>query len=212
MGRKKKSSGGDVNLDSFLDIMTCLVGVLVLIIILTGIDAAQIKVLIPTPMAHSTDKKPTFIECRNNQLFHIPLDEINRQVTEKLAALAREAGGDNRKLLQLLDESALDFGAYNVDLVYALKGQYAIRPKPEVEGYALEDVFAETEKDWLGKILTSMDFQTEIVTFIVRDDSFKVFKKARALAWMQSLEASYELLDITDPIKFGLGGRASLAQ
>ena len=62
MGKKKR--GQAVVLDSFLDLMTCMLGVLMLIILLTGVDAAQIKVLIPTPIAHSTDKKPVFVECR----------------------------------------------------------------------------------------------------------------------------------------------------
>lgn len=64
MGRKKKKTGDAVNLDSFLDILSCLVGVLILIIILTSIDASQTKILIPTPMAQKTDKKMLFIECR----------------------------------------------------------------------------------------------------------------------------------------------------
>ena len=36
-----KSKGPSINLDSFLDILTCLQGVLILVIISTGIDAAQ---------------------------------------------------------------------------------------------------------------------------------------------------------------------------
>ena len=50
MGKKKKAEEASISMDSFLDILTCLVGVLMLIIILTSIDASQTKVLIPTPM------------------------------------------------------------------------------------------------------------------------------------------------------------------
>jgi hypothetical protein len=46
-----------INLDSFLDILTCLQGVLILVIISTGIDAAQTKVLIPTPIERRSAPK-----------------------------------------------------------------------------------------------------------------------------------------------------------
>lgn len=210
----KKDSGGDasINLDSFLDIMTCLVGVLVLIIILTGVDAAQIKVLIPTPMAHETNKRPVFFECRGNELYHIALDDINRQANEKLKEIAEVSEGDTRKMLSILENTSIETDAYNIDLSYALVGQFALKPKDDAAGYKLQDALGETEEDWYGSRLGQIDNDKQIVTFLVRDDSFLVFKKARALAWLQRIQVSYELLDIEDPIKFGLGGRRSLAQ
>jgi hypothetical protein len=53
---KKKDHGNAVNLDSFLDILTCLQGVLMLVIISTGIDAAQTKVLMPTPIERQSNE------------------------------------------------------------------------------------------------------------------------------------------------------------
>ena len=51
-----------------------------------------------------------------------------------------------------------------------------------------------------------------MLSFVVRDDSFEVFKYARALAGIHNIDVSYELLDASQPIKFGLGGTRSLAQ
>ena len=68
-------------------------------------------------------------------------------------------------------------------------------------------------------MLIGMGFETlgiglvmPALAFLVRDDSYTVFKRARALAWNQKAEVSYELLDTQAPIKFGLGGSRSLAQ
>ncbi len=72
----KARRGASVNLDSFLDIMTCMLGVLILIILLTGLDASQIKVLIPTPLEMRSDKRSIFIECRDDQLFLLPAAEL----------------------------------------------------------------------------------------------------------------------------------------
>ncbi len=93
----KKSRGDAVNLDSFLDIMTCLVGVLVLIIILTGVDASQIKMLVPTPMRTETDKRPVFVECRHNQLFPIPVHSTMPECAWPQSAGLRARGKRERE-------------------------------------------------------------------------------------------------------------------
>jgi hypothetical protein len=209
MGESGESS---VNLDSFLDIMTCLVGVLVLIIILTGVDASQIKTLIPTPMGVPTDKRPVFLECRGDRLFEIDVETINEESSEKLREIARQVEGDTQRLMEELAATNLRVGSYDVDLTYALLAQFALKPAPGVEGYELGDIEQERPDTWLGRILDKLDREEEILTFLVRDDSFDVFRRARNLAWSQGVECTYELLDMRDPIKFGLGGSKLVAQ
>ena len=65
------ASGPSMDLSSFTDLMTCILGVLVLIILLTGIDASQITVLVATPKEMTSDDKRNFIPhqkryARNN--------------------------------------------------------------------------------------------------------------------------------------------------
>lgn len=207
----------EINLDSFLDILTCLVGVLVLIIILTSLDASQTKVLIPTPMNHPTDKRPVFIECRNNQLYHIDLETISARASERMESIADQVSGDTRAMLNLLAQTFVETDFYRVDLSYALIGQYALRPKEDAPGMGLEDLkFSSLDQmaveGWYGELLGRIDPSERIISFLVRDDSFGIFKKARALAWFKRVEVSYELLDMTDPIKFGVGGERMYAQ
>ncbi len=199
-------------LDSFLDIMTCMLGALMMIILLTSIDASQIKVLIPTPMEHTTDRKPVFIECRNDELFLVPVTELRNMANNELKKLAEEAKGDTGEMLRRLAQAQAQTDTYRVDLTYALLGQFAILPIATAKGYRLEDASKEKATDWFGRILTALPKDTEMLTFLVRDDSYNVFKRARALAWNQKAEVSYELLDTQAPIKFGLGGSRSLAQ
>ena len=211
MGRRKKRAASVV-LDSFLDIMTCILGVMMLIILMTGVDAAQIKVLIPTPLQHPTSMKPIFVECRNEELFLVPVAELREVAREELRRITQAASGDQMKLLQLLSEARAETDAYSVDLIYAPVGQFAIVPKPDVRGYRLENMAAERATDWFGRILTGMNPEEEMLSFLVRDDSYNVFKRARGLAWAQKVEVSYELMDVEDPIKFGLGGSRPMAQ
>lgn len=206
------SRGASVNLDSFLDIMTCLVGVLVLIIILTGLDAAQIRVLIPTPMEYDSDKRPIFIEARNNQLFRIPLAEFQEMAETNLREVSRQAGGNLEQLLQLIQKLKVGTDYYELDLSYFMVGQYGVRPIEGVAGYPLTHWDRESPRDWYGGILASMNKEEEMLTFFVRDDSYDVFKRARHLAWHQDVDVSYELLDVNEPIKFGLLGQRSRPQ
>lgn len=199
-------------LDSFLDIMTCMLGVLMLIILLTGVDASQIKVLIPTPWEHPTDLHPVFLECRNDEIFMIPVQELRQLANAELKHLAEEAKGDTAEMLKKLAESSVQTDTYKVDLTYALLGQFAIVPIGTARGYRLEDISREKATDWYGRILTGLSPEKDMLTFLVRDDSYNAFKRARALAWNQKVEVSYELLDTQAPIKFGLGGSRSLAQ
>ena len=217
MGKKKKAEEASISMDSFLDILTCLVGVLMLIIILTSIDASQTKVLIPTPMSQKTDKKLMFVECRNNQLFPIPLEEIQDQVDAEFVKLDQTLSGDPEEMKEALRNLSFETENYVVDSSYALVGQYAITPKLTSQGDDLSGVNMQTidgveVPGWFGKMLDEADPQSDIITFLVRDDSFKVFRKARALAWLKKIQVAYELFAVNDPIIFGLGGEISLAQ
>lgn len=217
MGRKRKKKAASINLDSFLDIMTCLVGVLVLIIILTSIDASQTKLLIPTPMAHETTKRPVFIECRGDLLYPIDLPEIRKKMDEELIRIEKETAGNKEQMIQMMSQAMIETDYYKVDLSYALAGQSLLIPKPEAVGLSLENINASTMSmtvlpGWLDALMKQLNAEEDIITFLVRDDSFRVFKKARGLAWLMNIEVSYELLDMNDPIKLGLGGEVSLAQ
>ncbi len=208
MARAKRDAAP--SLDSFLDIMTCLVGVLVLIIILTGIDASQIKVVIPTPMAKETDKRPILIECRDGQLFRVDVDGLRKLSREELAKIQQGVTDDIGRTLQSLADATPKDEFYTVDLTYALTGQFAINPNEGVPGYKL--TLNEGERDWYGQILLGLNMDTEMITFLVRDNSFRAFRLARHLAWLHKIDVSYELFDSDDVIKFGIGGSRSLPQ
>jgi hypothetical protein len=189
-----------------------MLGIIILMILLTGIDASQIKVLVPTPMEQPTDKRPIFIECRNNELFLVPIEDITRMVYDEMGALAEKAKGDQAAFAALLETAVVKTDSHQIDLAFALISQFALQPLPGVSGYRLESIQSETTNDWFGKILGGVKKDDEIITFLVRDDSYKVFKKARALAWIANVQVSCELLDVSEPIKFGLGGTRSMAQ
>ena len=202
----------NVVLNSFLDMMTCMLGVIIMIVLLTGLDASRLQVLIPTPMEHVTGKKPIFIECRNNELFLLPLTQLRKLANDELKKITESAQGQGNEALQRMVKASVEYEAYRVDFAYVLTGQFAIEPIPTARGYKLVDIRYETTSNWFGRIIGGLDKIKEMLSFVVRDDSFEVFKYARALAGIHNIDVSYELLDASQPIKFGLGGTRSLAQ
>jgi len=90
-----------IDLSAFTDIMTCVLGILILIILLTGIDASQITVLVSTPKELTgDDKSPVFFECRDKQVFHISLAELKVAVDEKTEVLRNMVDNNEAEFLK----------------------------------------------------------------------------------------------------------------
>ena len=201
------ASGPAMDLSSFTDLMTCILGVLVLIILLTGIDASQITVLVATPKEmQGDDKSPVFFECRKNQLFHISVEELKKACDAKTEELKEQVKGDETEFLKQAAKTMLELDGQKLDYTYALMGKYVLMPIPDAEGYPLTSQSAETPDKWYGSRLAKVDPKTQFICFLVRPDSYKVFQKARNLAWIKDINVACELQDEKNPIMIGPGG------
>ncbi len=208
------AKGPAMDLSSFMDIMTCILGILILIILLTGIDASQITVLVATPKElTSDDKSPVFFECRNQSLFHISMDDLRQAVVDKTEAIRRQVDDDENEFLKVASQTQLIKEGQRMDFTYALMGRYMLFPIDDAQGYRFgERLLRESDEMWYGSRLAQVDPETQFICFFVRPDSFKVFQQARALAWMRGISVSVELQDERNPIVFGPGGDRIYAQ
>ena len=216
MSRRRKG-GDEEEFNSFIDIMTCLAGILMLIILLVIVQVQEVRVVIPTPMVRVSGKAPVYVECRSNMLYRVDLPRIKERVETVMSDLrdVSEKDGqlDKTRFLRELGMAKVEEGPYLIDLSYYLAGQFAVRPNPDVQGYELTSVEEEiTRGGWYRDLLRAMNSKQEILAFIVRDDSFEVFRKARSIAWVEKVDASWELQPHNEPIKFGLGGTAIMQQ
>lgn len=203
MGKRKRDTG--ISLDSFLDILTCLQGVLMLIIITTGIDAAQTKIIVATPVELSGNERPIYIEARDNMLFRVPLDGARKAILERqrdIVRMRRSAEASTVDVLEAVGSSDVDIGDYIVDFSRFLGGQIAMMPKEGSKGYTFTSHEAETPTNWFGKIVHEMDRENERINFLVRDDSFDIFKLARLVAWAEDVKVTYSLIPRNEPLTF----------
>lgn len=201
---RKRATEGSVNLDSFLDILTCLQGILMLVIIATGIDAAQTKVLIPTPIERVSTKIPVYLECRGNRLYPLESAELAKKARAEMLRITQEAGGDNLKMLQLLGSLRVVDDYYEVDMSYYMVGQLVIRPRkdPAAEGFELEERSTFASKNYMVDLLKNFPADTHRIVLIVRDDSFQVFKVAQRLAFLARVELGVEIFDAKEILRF----------
>ena len=207
------ASGPAMDLSSFTDLMTCILGVLVLIILLTGIDASQITVLVATPKEmQGDDKSPVFFECRKNQLFHISVEELKAACDAKTQELQERVGGDETEFLKQAAQTMLELNGQKLDYTYALMGKYVLLPVPDAEGYKFESQSKETADMWYGSRLANIDPATQFICFLVRPDSYRVFQRARNMAWIRNINVACELQDEKNPIMIGPGGERMFMQ
>ena len=197
--------GPSMDLSSFQDIMTCILGILILIILLTGIDASQIVMLVATPcQATDDDKRPAFFECRNNQLFRIDPQKLKDICDKKTEDLFNKVNGDENEFLKLAGQTSISVDGQKLDYALSLTGRYLLYPEENAEGYSLPEKFRDETADmWYGSQLAKLDPSKEFLCFFVRPDSFTVFQKARSLAWLRDFNIACELQQPRNPIILG---------
>jgi hypothetical protein len=206
---KDKGASAAINLDSFLDVLTCLQGILMLVIIATGIDAAQTKVLIPTPIEKTGSPRiPVYLECRNNLIHPLDASEFARQARLQMARISQEAAGDQSKLMQAMAGVRVMDDFYEVDLTYYLLGQLVIKPREDAvrKGYELEERSTFATKNFMVDLLRDFNKETHRIVLIVRDDSFHVFKVAQRLAFLAQVELGVEIFDVREVLRFSPQG------
>ena len=207
------AKGPSMDLSSFQDIMTCILGILILIILLTGIDASQITVLVATPKEDTADDKtPVFFECRGNALYYISLAELSEVCDKKTEDLKDRTAGNEAEFLKQAAQTILSYNGFNLDYTYALMGRYVLTPDPDAEGYKMDNYPVEDDTMWFGSKLAALNPETSFICFFVRPDSFKMFQMARGIAWLKGFNVACELQDANNPIIIGPGGERVLQQ
>ncbi len=201
---KKADATGAINLDSFLDVLTCLQGILMLVIIATGIDAAQTKVLVPTPIEKQSTKIPIYLECRGNLIYPMEVTDLARQARMSMMQMSQQSQGDQTKLMQALATTRVTNEYYEVDLTYYLLGQLVIKTRADsnATGHALDERSTFSTDNFLVRLLKTVDKDKQRLVLVVRDDSFNVFKVAQRLAFLAQLELGVEIYDARELLRF----------
>jgi len=209
VSRRRRQRGGGASLDSFLDIVTNVVGGLILIAVVTVLGAGDIKVNLGTPVLHAAPKEAerVVLECRGGRVAKLPVKAAMDRIEQALA-VTRGEQIDVRDFDYLL--GSRDFG----DALFRVKVRLnpeagtvfmAYEPRAEEQG---EDV-ATLRRDGseYRQLLKRLDPRAHYLFFIVREDGFDVFREARALARARGFAVGWHPRPRQEPLLFSEHGR-----
>lgn len=201
---RRKNAQVSQNLDSFLDILTNTVGVLMFIslfvtLIATG-SRPKTKVTIQTPLATSTDKQSIWFEIKNNKVSHLDLRQVREKELEFSGNLPNcnkpTGGGDLSNyescLLSVLGrQNNFRVSTDNYEVKTVENGvSLEFRPLSAEVGETTTQLTASDSQ--FKQVLSEFDTEKDYLIFIVRPDSFETFRAARKQAWDSGYEVGWE--------------------
>ena len=228
---RRRTAQASQNLDSFLDILTNTVGVLMFIslfvtLIATG-SSPKTKVTIQTPLASSTKKDSLWFEIKNNKVAYLDLRQVREKELELSGNLPNcnkpEGGGDLSNYESCLfsvlgrqNNFRLSTDNYQVKTV---ENGLSLEFKPISAEVGETNTQLATNGSQFRKVLAQADAKKEYLIFIVRPDSFETFRAARKQAWEAGYEVAWEPHPIDESIRIRTilgsevpGGRAPKPQ
>lgn len=201
MKRRPRPRPQAQNLDSFLDIMTNTVGVLVFVLLFVTLAAADASVLVRTPLRASTEKVPVFFEVVDGRVVHMETGVADERVRAFVEGLPRINLYNYEYVLASMRTWSTSTGNYTVDLV-----GYSTRYRANEGAGEPVKVVKDTASAY-QRVLRGMDPETEYLAFIVRPDGLEAFRAAREVATRRGLSSGWEPFTHEREITFGSNGR-----
>lgn len=226
---RRRVSHPTQNLDSFLDILTNTVGVLMFISLFVTLITSEASSIVKTPLASETEKTPRFFEIRNNKIAYINDEQVGKEIeqitlnlpacnkpelptesylfdTQDRVASIRDYRSCLRSRGQRIANFQTQIENYNVRMINPNTFSLLYEPIPHREGESKEEL-ALPQSEYL-QVLQRFNPQKDYLAFIVRPDSFSAFRAAREQAWAKGFDVGWEPHKSERPIIFGAGGRA----
>ncbi len=215
------------NLDSFLDVLTNTVGVLMFVSLFVSLVAVESATIVRTPLVSATQKSPQFFEVRGNKVIYIDREAANAQInklTESLAICEKPKTPDELEILDYQDYIAklqryrecIEYKSEQVKDFQANIPHYEVRFKLEPFGIVYEPLEAsagESTKELaqanseFQRVIKKLNPQKDYLAFIVRPDSFEAFRRTRELALKDGFNVGWEPMSADTSISFSSEGR-----
>jgi hypothetical protein len=193
------------SLDSFLDIVTNVVGVLVLVAMVTVLSAGNISV--PSGATAMAAPKPTaarlLFECAGDEVFFVDEEGNGRRVLDEVSRTGDRAISRN-DLVTLLDNKDVGDATHRVradELSRGLAWIYALRSG--VHGERAADL--DRAESAFRKKLAGLP-RGGFAYFVVHDDSFEIFRKARDIARQRGVSVGWHPVEGRTPVRLSANG------
>lgn len=196
------------DLDAFLDILTNVIGILILIAVCIAIFTSSMQTVVGTPLLRSPaegKKELTFV-CEQGKIFYLPHQELAQPIIDNLIeanpnvsaeTIANEVNAHKPKQLAVSFEATV----WN-DSIYQVYYHVDDHEKGESASQILE-----TDSEF-QKLLKTFDPSDKYVFIFVKPDSFGIVSTARKVAENLGFENGWSPLSEDENVYFsnGLGG------
>lgn len=227
--RTYKQSIPTQNLDSFLDILTNTVGVLMFVGLFVSVVAVQSATIVRTPLVSDSDKVPEFFEVRGNKVTPLEQATVNREFSNfsnSLPACYEPEIPINLDIYsyQYYQQQLQEYRSCNLNKIAQIRNfrlqtsHYEVRvnldsslglryePLRTDSGESPQELSQVSSE--FHSLLKTLNPQTDYLAFIVRPDSFAAFRRAREIAWQKGFDVGWEPMQQDIPIEFSSQGRA----
>jgi len=211
MYRKTRTSEGAsiLNLDSLMDILSCLVGVMLFLVIYTVLElgSTSFEVSVPTPRDRPVDSRRVLIVANGGTIRGL---DSTQPVNDLVAGLRTVAMDDMSQLLRDANLSPptdqhfqyiLDFDREVAAVDPNLRDfDVEVREIPGETG----DSIHQLETGSFDELLGTLDPNFVWLEFAVDIESLEVFRRARDLAEERGFATRWGPLEIEFPVRFDL--------
>ncbi|MFN4195090.1 MAG: hypothetical protein ACK4HM_04595 [Thermosynechococcus sp.] len=197
------------NLDSFLDVLTNTVGVMIFVCLFASLTAAVSPALVRTPIARETRKQVYFFECRENRALPLEKDQASEAIEEYLQRITENPFADARQIQQQLESFRYRTRYYDVRLNLVVReGEIVLQTLFEPRDRSGGESFSTLEKPSSNfrRTIDRLSPSRYSLVFFVRPDSFDCFRAARAVAWRSGFDVGWEPMADGRAIIFVSGG------
>lgn len=197
------------NLDSFLDVLTNTVGVMIFVCLFASLTAAVSPALVRTPIARETRKQVYFFECRENRALPLEEDQASEAIDRHLRRITENPFADPRQIQQQLASFRYSTRYYDVRLsLVRSQGQPILQTLFEPRDRSGGESFSVLEKPSSNfrRTIDRLSPSQDSLVFFVRPDSFDCFRAARAVAWRSGFDVGWEPMADGRAIIFVSGG------
>ena len=189
---RARSRGEAMNLDPFLDVMTNVVGVLVLIAIIVAVQSRNLDVALGLPILHDppSGARRHVVHCADNKVSFLDLTGLRSAAWEVLEAESSARGGrpfqSRREVQAIFDQHDVGTVTHRVIYADAATNDCVIRP-----GMGESSVALHLEDSEFRARLATLDPGSDWLFFLVEESSFGVFRSARQLARERGVEVGW---------------------
>jgi hypothetical protein len=204
---KRHRNGDEVlfSLDSFLDIVTNVVGVLVLVAIVTVLSAGNISV--PSGATAAAAPKVSgerlLFECAGNEVFFVDEEGNGRRLVEEFGQGDRPSTS-REDVVTLLDAKDVGDATHRVQAEVLPSGMaWVYKLRSGAHGERAADL--DRPRSTFQKKLAGLE-RGGFAYFVVHDDSFEIFRKARDIARARGVSVGWHPVEGETPVRLSTIG------